>query len=128
MLGARSFVFLKIVIGRISVPRGIRTPESFNLSPLLHHSLIYEICSVVLLKNVIWALARALDLYWNIHQVVTSSNNSIQHTIKVPDELSARALKHICMACYGTRLSLSLDSLSLDDDRKMAKRDLFNWI
>ena len=68
---------------------------------------------------VIWALARAPDLHWNVHQLVTSSNNSIQHTIKVPDELSARALKHICMACYGTRLSrLSLSRLSTTEKQQ----------
>ena len=56
----------------------------------------------------IWALARAPDLHLNIHQLVTSSNNTTQHIIKVthlPDELSARALKQRYMECYGTRLS-----------------------
>ena len=30
---------------------------------------------------VVWALARAPDLYWNIHQLVTSFYNSIQHLV-----------------------------------------------
>ena len=48
-------------------------------------------------KNV-WVLARAPDLYSSIRQLLTSSNNSIQHPVKVPrrtqvpDELAARAL------------------------------------
>ena len=37
----------------------------------------------------------APDLHLGIHQLVTSSQNSTQHTIKVPDELSAGALKHL---------------------------------
>ena len=49
----------------------------------------------------IWAPARAPDFHFDIHQVVTSTNNSTQHTKKVsrrmhlPDGLSARALKHL---------------------------------
>ena len=49
----------------------------------------------------IWALTRAPDLYWNIHQLITSFNNRIQPYIKVskrihlPDELSARSLKQL---------------------------------
>ena len=39
-----------------------------------------------------------------------STINSTKHIIEVPDELSARALKHRYMACYGTRLSLSLST------------------
>ena len=65
-------------------------------------------------------MARAPSLHWNIHELITSSNNSIPHSIKVPDKLSARALKHICMACYGRRLStLSLISrLSTTEKRQ----------
>ena len=72
-----------------------------------------------------WALARAPDLHWNIRQLVTSSNNRAQQAIKVPDENSATALEHICMACYGTRLSRLSLSRTLDD-RKTAKRDISN--
>ena len=51
------------------------------------------------------------DLHLNIHQFVTSSNNSTQLAIKVPDEFSARAERYI--KCYGICLSrLSLDFLS----------------
>ena len=70
--------------------------------------------------NSIWALARAPDLHFNTYQLLTSTKNSTQHTIKVPrrihlpDGLSARALKHRYMACYGTRLSLSPDSTTTE--------------
>ena len=62
-------------------------------------------------EDISWALARASDLHLNTYKVLTSSNNSTQHTVKVPrrthlsDGFSARALKHRYMACYGTRLS-----------------------
>ena len=51
--------------------------------------------SVHLKRCLLWALASALDLHLNIHQLVTSSNTSTQHTTKVPDEVSAQALKHL---------------------------------
>ena len=74
----------------------------------------------------IWALARAPDLHLNIYQLVTSSNNSTQkfHTFQTnfqPGHLNIDAW-HVTVP---DSLSLSLDSL---DDRKTAKRDLFNWI
>ena len=34
--------------------------------------------------RLIWALARAPDLHWDIHQQITSSNNSTQQPKKVP--------------------------------------------
>ena len=49
-------------------------------------------------KSILWALARAPDLHANIHRLLTSFNNSIQHLIMVPwrlhisDELAARAI------------------------------------
>ena len=38
----------------------------------------------------VWALARSPDLHSNIHQLIASSNTSIQHPIKVPRKQEER--------------------------------------
>ena len=50
-----------------------------NISLFLQRKFYYKKTNIH-----IWALARAPDLHLNIHQLVTSSNNTTQHTIKVP--------------------------------------------
>ena len=74
----------------------------------------------------IWALARAPDLHLNIHQLVTSSNNSTQkfHTFPTnfqPGHLNKDTWNVTVPDSLDSRLS-TLDSL---DDRKTAKRDFF---
>ena len=70
----------------------------------------------------IWALARAPDLHSNIHQLLTSSNNSLRHPMIVPrkshisDELTARALNK---DTWNVKVPVSLG------DPKPAKWDVF---
>ena len=90
---------------------------------ILHYEIwvwAFLFFNMIKTSSFIWALARAPDLHLNIHQLVTSSINSKQHTTKVPhlpDELAARALKHRYMVCYGTRLS-RLSTLSTTEKRQ----------
>ena len=53
------------------------------------------------------SLISCLHLAYILRIITSRSKNFVYN---YPDELSARALKHICMACYGTRLS-TLSSL-----------------